>query len=65
MLTLEHVKRVGEADIYRLFDDAGYEDKFTVTAAERATDPEAGELAFRRAVERYRFTTEKAEKLDG
>ena len=65
MLTLEHVKRVGEADIYRLIDDAGYEAQFTVTAAERATDPEAAELAFRRAVERYKFASVKAEKLDG
>lgn len=65
MLTLEHVKRVGETDIYRLFDEDGYEDKFTVTNAERAVDPEAGEHAFRLAVARYRLATIKAEKLDG
>ena len=52
-LTVKHVKRVGECDMYQLTDAEGYEDKFTVTAANRATDPDAVEVAIKRAVHRY------------
>ncbi len=54
MLTLTHMGMAGDASKYVLTADEGYEDRFIVGVAEKATDDNAETVAIRRAVTRYR-----------